>query len=123
MSTDLITAPADTTLKKANEILKKSKKGKLPIINQKGDLVSLMCRTDLKKNQEFPSASKDDQKRLRVGAAVSTHSSDIERIEAVIAKGADLLVIDSAQGYSSFQIELIKKLKKNFHKLILWQVT
>ena len=117
MTTELVTALSGITLHKANEILKKSKKGKLPIVNKERNLVSLMCRTDLKKNQDFPLSSKDENKRLRVGAAVSTHISDRERITAVIEKGVDLLVIDSAQGYSSFQIELVKKLKKEFPKI------
>ncbi len=112
MTTDLITAPSEVTLEEANETLNISKKGKLPIIDKKGILISLICRTDLKKNQEFPQASKDDQKRLLVGASVSTHDKDRERIETVLQKGTDLLVIDSAQGYSSFQIDLIKELKK-----------
>ena len=54
MSTDLLTAHEDITLAKANEILKKSKKGKLPIVDDNGNLVSLMCRNDLLKNREYP---------------------------------------------------------------------
>ncbi|MDH5718669.1 MAG: IMP dehydrogenase [Spirochaetia bacterium] len=112
MTTDLITAPEGVSLSDANEILKRSKKGKLPIVDKEGRLVSLVSRSDLVKNKEYPLASKDKNKRLLVGAAVSTHSSDRERIDALVEKGVDLLIIDSAQGYSSFQIELIKALKK-----------
>ncbi len=114
MSTELITASEGVTLSEANKILRKSKKGKLPIVDSAGRLVSLMSRTDLIKNREFPASSKDSSKRLLVGASVSTHIRDRERIEAVIEKGADILVIDSAQGYSSYQIELIKELKKKY---------
>ncbi|MBN8222432.1 MAG: IMP dehydrogenase [Spirochaetes bacterium] len=112
MTTELVTAPKGVSLVEANEILRKSKKGKLPIIDKNGRLVALMSRTDLKKNREYPLATKDDQKRLRVGAAVSTHPHDRERIESLISRGVDLLVVDSAQGYSKFQIDLLKELKK-----------
>ncbi|MBL8032711.1 MAG: IMP dehydrogenase [Leptospiraceae bacterium] len=112
MTTELVTAPKGVSLVQANEILRKSKKGKLPIVDKEGRLVALMSRTDLLKNREYPLATKDDQKRLRVGAATSTHPHDRERIEMLIARGVDLLVIDSAQGYSKFQIDLLKEMKK-----------
>ncbi|MBS0618707.1 MAG: IMP dehydrogenase [Spirochaetes bacterium] len=114
MTTELVTARKGVSLVEANEILRKSKKGKLPIIDKEGRLVALMSRTDLVKNREYPAATKDDQKRLRVGAAVSTHPHDRERIETLVARGVDLLVIDSAQGYSKFQIDLLKELKKKY---------
>ena len=114
MTTELVTATKGVSLLQANEILRKSKKGKLPIIDKEGRLVALMSRTDLVKNKEYPLATKDAQKRLRVGAATSTHPHDRERIDMLIARGVDLLVIDSAQGYSKFQIDLLKELKKKY---------
>ena len=114
MTTELITAPKGISLVQANEILRKSKKGKLPIVDKEGRLVALMSRSDLVKNREYPLATKDEQKRLRVGAAVSTHPHDRERIDMLVARGVDLLVVDSAQGYSKFQIDLLKELKKKY---------
>ena len=112
MTRELITAPVGISLAEANKLLRESKKGKLPIVDKEGRLVSLMSRTDLKKNKDFPLATKDINKRLIVGASVSTHPHDRERIEAVLEKGADILVIDAAQGYSKFQIDLLKEIKK-----------
>ena len=114
MSSDLIVAEKGVSLDKANEILKNSKKGKLPIVDSQGLLVSLMCRSDLIKNKEYPLASKDSSKRLIVGAAVSTHSADRDRVDALVEKGADIIVIDSAQGYSSYQINFLKEIKKKY---------
>lgn len=114
MTTKLTTASEGINLSEANDILRTSKKGKLPIVDKEGRLIALMSRTDLIKNKEYPFSSKDSEKKLRVGAAVSTHQEDRERIEALIEKKVDLLVIDSAQGYSNFQITLIKELKSKY---------
>ena len=117
MTTDLITAFDGMALEEANLILKKSKKGKLPIVNEKRQLVALMCRSDLKKHQEYPDASKDSGKRLMVGAAISTKMEARERFEALAKAGVDVVAIDSAQGNSHYQIELIQFIKKNFPEI------
>jgi IMP dehydrogenase len=110
----LITAPEGISLQEANRILRESKKGKLPIVDREGRLVSLVSRTDLKKNRDYPDATKNKQKQLRVGAAVSTRDEDRERSAALVEAGVDLLVIDSAQGDSIFQIRRIEYIKENF---------
>lgn len=111
MNTELITAEEGVTLPEAQQILKKSKRGKLPIVNKEGLLVALMSRTDLKKNREYPEACKDRYDRLIVGAAVSTLPESRERVDALVAVGVDVVIIDSAQGNSSYQVEMIKHIK------------
>lgn len=111
MTTDLIVGHEPLDLIQANEIMRKSKKGKLPIVNDSFELVALVTRNDLKKNREYPLASKDANKQLLVGAALSTRAGELERAKALLQVGADVLVIDSSQGDSVFQIDLVKQLK------------
>ena len=117
MTTNLVTAPVGISLKEANNILRVKKVGKLPIIDNEGKLVALVSRSDLKKNKEFPDSSKDHSKRLLVGAAVSTLPESRDRVAALYDAGVDAIIIDSAQGNSSYQIEMIKFIKANFKNL------
>ncbi|MCC5815083.1 MAG: IMP dehydrogenase [Leptospira sp.] len=114
MTKELITAQKGISLLEANDILKKSKKGKLPIVDSQGLLVSLVSRSDIKKNRDFPFASKDESKRLRVGAAVSTLPESRDRVDELVKVGVDVIVIDSAQGHSIYQVEMIQYIKKKY---------
>ncbi|CAI4899942.1 AHL_G0047860.mRNA.1.CDS.1 [Saccharomyces cerevisiae] len=115
MTKNAVTGAQDTTLSEGNEILKKIKKGRLLIVDEKGNLVSMLSRTDLMKNQNYPLASKSaNTKQLLCGASIGTTDADKERLRLLVKAGLDVVILDSSQGNSIFELNMLKWVKESF---------
>jgi IMP dehydrogenase len=110
----LITAPVGTTLEEAEAILQKNRIEKLPIVDKNGRLKGLITFKDIQKKKRYPNACKDKLGRLRVGAAVGVTMDTIERVQALIAAGVDVIVVDTAHGHSEGVMGMVKKIKSKF---------
>lgn len=110
---NLVTAPVGTTLADAEQILQKYRIEKLPVIDQWRKLRGLITFKDIQKKKRYPYACKDERGRLRVGAAVGVAADTMERVEALIAAGVDVIIVDTAHGHSQGVLEMIKKIRKS----------
>jgi IMP dehydrogenase len=107
----LVTAPAGTTLREAEEILHRHKVEKLPIVDALGRLTGLITVKDIQKRADYPLATKDAQGRLRVAAAVGVGPDALERASALAEAAVDALVLDTAHGHSRAVVEMARRLK------------
>jgi IMP dehydrogenase len=110
----LYTAPTGTTLDEASEILHRHKVEKLPVVDENGFLTGLITVKDIQKKIQYPNATKDERGRLRVGAAIGVGRDSEERAAALIAKGVDLLVVDTAHGHNIGVINTVRRLKRMY---------
>ena len=113
-STNLITAPVGTTLEQAQDILRKYKVEKLPIVDDRGMLKGLITIKDIEKAIKYPNSAKDKNGRLLVGAAVGIASDTMERVEALVDANVDVITVDTAHGHSVAVINMVKRIKKKF---------
>jgi IMP dehydrogenase len=114
MTKEVITAKAGLTIDQAKEILHKQRIEKLPVIDDKRRIVGLITSKDILKMEQYPHASKDKKGRLLAGAAVGVKGDYLERTEALLGAGADVLVVDIAHGHSENAINTVHMIKKAF---------
>ncbi len=116
-SENLITAKAGITLEEAKSILAKSKKEKLPIVDDDYNLVGLITIKDIEKTIKYPLAAKDDQGRLLCGAGVGISANCLERVAALVDAKVDVIVLDSAHGHSENVLNCLRMIKEKFPDL------
>jgi len=114
---NLITAKAGISLEQAEEVLQEYKIEKLPIVDDEYKLSGLITYKDILKRKDKPNACKDEYGRLRVGAAVGVTADIVERVEALIAAGVDVVSIDTAHGHSKGVIDTCRRIKTQFPDL------
>ncbi|HWQ75149.1 MAG TPA: IMP dehydrogenase [Syntrophomonas sp.] len=113
-STNLVTAPVDTTMDEAMQLLRKYKIEKLPLVDDDFNLKGLITIKDIEKNIKYPHSAKDKRGRLLVGAAVGIAKNTLERTQALISAGVDVIVVDTAHGHSQGVIDMVSAIKKEF---------
>lgn len=114
---NLITSDKDTNLEKAKEILLRNRVEKLPIVDKDNKLVGLITIKDIDNQLEYPNANKDQNGRLIVGAGVGVGEDTLDRIEALVKAGVDIVAIDSAHGHSKGVLDKISEIRKAYPDL------
>lgn len=116
-SENLVTAASGTNMSKAESILEKHKIEKLPIVDKKGKLMGLITFRDILHLKSHPNAGKDSMGRLLAGAAIGITGDMLDRVDALLNAGVDIITLDSAHGHSKGVIDAVKLVKKSFKKL------
>lgn len=114
---NLVTAPQGTNMAKAEKILEQYKIEKLPIVDKSGKLIGLITFRDIIQLKSHPNSAKDGLGRLLAGAAVGITGDTLNRVEALIAAGVDVITLDSAHGHSKGVLDMVKLVKKTFKNL------
>ncbi len=110
----LVTAPVGTTLSEAQEILRRHKIEKLPIVDEQGYLKGLITIKDIEKAIQYPNSARDQNGRLLVGAAIGATPDVLERVAELVKAQVDVLALDSAHGHNSNVIDTVRKVKAAF---------
>ncbi|MCR5010805.1 MAG: IMP dehydrogenase [Lachnospiraceae bacterium] len=118
-SENLVTAKEGITLEEAKEVLARSRKEKLPIVDDDFSLKGLITIKDIEKAIKYPNAAKDAQGRLLCGAGVGITANALERVDALVKAGIDVIVLDSAHGHSANVIRCVKDIKAKYPDLQL----
>jgi IMP dehydrogenase len=113
-SKNLVTVPEGTTLEQAKAVLHKHRIEKVLVVNGRGKLSGMITVKDIMKQIEHPNACKDEQGRLRVGAAIGTTGDFIERASALMRAGADVITIDTAHGHSQGVLDAVSRVRETF---------
>jgi IMP dehydrogenase len=113
-SENLVIAPVGTTLDRAEHILQKHRIEKLPVVDKTGKLRGLITFKDIQKKKHHPFASKDKHGRLRAGAAVGVTDDTLDRVEALVKAGVDVVIVDTAHGHSRGVLEMVKRVKREY---------
>ena len=116
-SEGLITAKQGITLEEAKKILASSRKEKLPLVDDEGNLTGLITIKDIEKQIKYPLAAKDSQGRLLCGAAVGITANVLDRVRALVDKHVDCVVLDSAHGHSANVLRCVKMIREAFPDL------
>lgn len=115
----LVTVPPGTTMERARELLHEHRIEKLLVVDEQGQLRGLITIKDIEKTERHPNAAKDALGRLRCGAAVGVAADTLERVQALVAAGVDVVVIDTAHGHSSGVIETVERVRRTFPEVPL----
>ncbi len=115
----LVTAPVNTTMEQAMQILRKYKIEKLPLVDENYNLMGLITIKDIEKNIKYPHAAKDLRGRLLVGAAVGIARDTMQRVDALFKSGTDVIVVDTAHGHSTGVLDMVSKIKGAYPQLDL----
>ena len=116
---NLVTAPVGTTLEQAQEILRRHRIEKLPLVDQNGDLKGLITIKDIEKAVQYPNSARDERGCLLCGAAIGATADVLDRVAALVEAGVDVVGLDSAHGHNNGIIEAVKKVKKAYPDLQL----